>query len=182
MDNEVELGRFREEVASKLRVVPGFPKEGIMFEDVTPVLADGRTFDLAATLVAEAVRGLPGGVSKVLGVDARGFIFGAMAALGCGCGFLMARKPGKLPVPGARRAYGLEYGRAELELSADGVRGERVAIVDDLLATGGTAEAAGALVRELGGEVAGYVFLVELSGLGGRERLGDAPVVSVLVR
>lgn len=167
-------------VEGRLRVVPDFPRPGIMFEDVTPVVADREAFSAAVSAMVEGALGMDR-PTILLGMEARGFVFGAAMASVMGAGLLLARKPGKLPVVGARVEYELEYGRAVLELGEAGVRGSRVVVVDDLLATGGTAVAAAELVGRLGGEVVGYVFLVELAALGGRGRLG-APVWSGVVR
>lgn len=164
----------RARVAGALRAVRDFPRPGVTFQDVAPALADAEAFAAAVALMREAATDL--GATQVLGVDARGFALGAAVARDAGTGLLLARKPGKLPVVGARRGYTLEYGEAALELAPDGVAGERVVVVDDVLATGGTAEAAGWLVRALGGEVAGYAFLLEVPGLGGRARLAGSPV------
>jgi adenine phosphoribosyltransferase len=153
-----------------IRDIPDFPKPGILFKDITPLLAD-------AGALAQAVRGLaayarPLEVDCVLAAEARGFLLGPALALELGAGFVLARKPGKLPYETVSAEYLLEYGSGELELHSDAVRrGTRVLVHDDLLATGGTALALCELVGQLGGEVVGCGFLVELAFLGGRERL-----------
>lgn len=164
---------------SVIRAVPDFPKPGIMFRDITPVL-------LQPDALKAALDGLAGLIAdrrwdKLAGIESRGFLFGAPLAERFGRGMVMMRKPGKLPADTISASYALEYGEATLEIHRDAVApGEKVMIVDDLLATGGTAAAAASLVRELGGEVAGHLFLVELEGLGGRKRLGDDPVFSLV--
>jgi adenine phosphoribosyltransferase len=153
-----------------IRDIPDFPKPGILFKDITPLLAD-------AGALAQAVRGLaayarPLEVDCVLAAEARGFLLGPALALELGAGFVLARKPGKLPYETVRAEYLIEYGSGELELHSDAVRrGTRVLVHDDLLATGGTALALCDLAAQLGGEVVGCGFLVELAFLGGRERL-----------
>jgi adenine phosphoribosyltransferase len=166
-------------VRETIRDVPDFPKPGILFKDITPVLADPRLFTdvvnwMAGTLAGERV-------DKIVGMESRGFIFGAAVAPRVQAGFVPARKPGKLPCPVERVSYDLEYGSNTLEMHRDAIRpGDRVAIVDDLLATGGTAAATVELVRRLGGEVVMTVYMVELGFLSGR-RLVDAPVASLIV-
>lgn len=153
-----------------LRPIPDHPKPGILFQDITPVLADGDLFrDVIAAIAADA-RAV--GATHVAGMEARGFIVGAPVAAAVGVGFVPLRKPGKLPWQVVRESYALEYGEDALEAHRDAVGpGARVLIVDDVLATGGTAAAAGELVRKLGGEVAGWAFLLELGFLNGRARL-----------
>lgn len=163
-----------------IRDVPDFPKPGIVFKDLTTLLKDAAAYREAMELLTEACRGLR--PQKVVAIESRGFVPGAVVADRLGLGFAPVRKPGKLPYRRRSRSYALEYGTDSLELHEDAISpGERTLIVDDLIATGGTAEATGHLVRELGGEVAGYAFLVELSFLKGRERLGDAEVRSLIV-
>ncbi|SDQ47741.1 adenine phosphoribosyltransferase [Quadrisphaera sp. DSM 44207] len=162
-----------------LREVPDFPRPGVRFADITPLLADASA--LAATVEALAGTVPPGGVDVVAGVEARGFLLGTPLALALGAGFVPVRKAGKLPRRTASRRYALEYGEAELQVHEDAVRpGQRVLVVDDVLATGGTAEAAAGLVEQLGGRVVGLRFLVELAGLGGRRALAGRDVVAVL--
>jgi len=159
--------------------VPGFPKPGIVFKDITPLLADPAGLALAVECMVQPYRGA--GINVVVGAESRGFIFGTAAANRLGVGFVPVRKPGKLPRETRSQTYELEYGADSLEIHVDGVRpGQRVLVVDDLLATGGTLSACCALVRALGAEVAGVTVLIELVGLGGRERLSNVPIHTVL--
>lgn len=163
-----------------VRDVPDFPSPGIMFRDITPLLANPEAFRAAVTEMAKPYRGLA--LSKVLGIEARGFMFGAAIARDLAIGFVPVRKPGKLPGDVVRQSYGLEYGKDTLEVHRDACKpGERVVIVDDVLATGGTAEAAGKLADALGADVVGMTFFIELAPLGGRARLGGRRVHSVLL-
>jgi adenine phosphoribosyltransferase len=170
---------LRRRLDQRLRRIPDWPKPGILFLDITPVLAD-------AALLRDAVDGMAGGyrrdgVTHVAGIEARGFVLGAGVALALGVGFVPLRKPGKLPWELVREEYALEYGSDALEAHRDAFPpGARVLVVDDVLATGGTAEAAGRLVRTLGGELVGWSFLLEIVALGGRARLGGAPVRSLV--
>jgi adenine phosphoribosyltransferase len=160
--------------------VPDFPTPGIIFRDVTPLLATPRAFSLAVTQMAEPFQAQP--PDKVLGIEARGFMFGAPLARELGVGFVPARKPGKLPRETRRVQYGLEYGRDNLEVHADAFRpGDRVLIADDVLATGGTAEAAATLVEALGARVIGLTFFIELAALQGRSRLPGRVVHALLL-
>jgi adenine phosphoribosyltransferase len=162
-----------------VRDVADFPKPGIVFKDITPILADSRLFRIAVDAFVEAARAL--GAEKVAGIDARGFIFGAAAAYKLDLGFVPIRKKGKLPFRRAEVAYALEYGEAVVEMHVDAVRaGERVVLMDDLLATGGTAGAAIRLIEKFGGQVAGAVFLIELEFLKGRALLGKKTVETLL--
>lgn len=164
---------------SLIREVPDFPLPGIRFRDITPLLHDPQALRAANDALAEAARALH--PTLVAGIEARGFIFGVPVAERLVLPFVPVRKPGKLPAEVESVSYSLEYGEASLQLHREpSVAGERVLIVDDLLATGGTAEAAARLVTTLGGEVAGFAFLIELEALGGRERLGMAPAVALL--
>jgi adenine phosphoribosyltransferase len=157
-------------IRSKIRNVPDFPKPGILFKDITPLLADPRAFHM--TLDALAHRYIGQKVDAIVGVESRGFIFGGALAARLNASFVPVRKPGKLPCTSDRVAYELEYGKAELEMHADSLaKGALVVVVDDLLATGGTAAAAASLVRRQGGNVLGFAFVVELDFLGGRARL-----------
>jgi adenine phosphoribosyltransferase len=168
-----------EDLKARIRDVPDFPKPGILFKDVTPVLADPHLFGRAVDAMAAPFRGRH--ITKVVGVEARGFLLGAPIALALHTGFVPARKPGKLPYKTVTERYSLEYGDDGLQLHEDAVgRGDRVLIVDDLLATGGTADATARLVAKLGGEVVGFSFLVSLDFLPGRERLGREKVCSLL--
>lgn len=169
-----------DELRAKIRDVPDFPKKGILFKDITPVLGDPALFRKVIDALAEQWRGQR--IGKVVGIESRGFIFAAPLAYALGAGLAVVRKPGKLPYQSIRETYDLEYGQDSLELHVDAVRpGERVLIVDDLLATGGTAEATGRLVTRQGGELAGYAFVIELGFLNGSKRLG-ADKVHALVR
>jgi len=162
-----------------IRDVPDFPKKGIVFKDITTLLQDGDAFRQAMNLMMKKY--LDARIDKILGIDARGFIFGGVLAYKLGCGFVPARKPGKLPYRVVREEYTLEYGSNALEIHEDSIRpGEKVLVVDDLLATGGTALAAAKLVEKLGGEVAGMEFLIELSFLHGRDKLSRYLVNSLI--
>ena len=157
-----------------LRAIPDYPKAGIVFQDITPVLQDGLLFRQVREALAEPFRSAA--ITHVVGIEARGFILAAPVAVSLGAGFIPLRKPGKLPWKTIRHEYALEYGTDSLEAHQDACPpGARVLIVDDVLATGGTAEAAGALVRRLGGEVVGWSFLLAIGGLQGEARLQGAP-------
>ena len=159
-----------DELRELIRDIPDFPKPGVVFKDITPLLADAGALDAAVRGLADYARPLE--VECVLAAEARGFLLGPALALALGTGFALARKPGKLPYETVSAAYELEYGAGRLELHSDAVRpGARVLVHDDLLATGGTARALCELVGQLGGEVVGCGFLVELAFLGGREAL-----------
>ena len=171
--------RDAEELKRYIRDVPDFPSPGILFRDITPLLADGPAWQRAVEHVGAAVRSL--GADKVAGIEARGLIIGAAVAAHLGLGFVPIRKPGKLPRTTRSVAYDLEYGRDALEIHSDASgAGERFVIVDDVLATGGTAAAAAQLVGELGAQVSGLVVLIELRFLAGRDRVGGLPVEAVL--
>ncbi len=162
-----------------IREIPDFPRQGIGFKDITPVLADPAGLDAAVAALAEQARPLD--VDVVVGAEARGFLLGPALARELGAGFVLARKPGKLPHETVRAEYLLEYGTDALELHTDAVAsGARVLVHDDLLATGGTALALCQLVEQLGGTVAGCGFLIELTFLGGRERLAGYPVHALI--
>jgi adenine phosphoribosyltransferase len=164
---------------SKIRHVPDFPKPGILFYDITTLLSDARGFRDTVDALAAPYMGED--IDAVVGIESRGFIIGAAVANALGCGFVPVRKPGKLPSKTIREAYSLEYGDNALEIHEDAVAKEaRVLIVDDVLATGGTAAAAAKLVRQVGGDLRGLAFLIELSFLSGRERLPGEAVYSVL--
>jgi adenine phosphoribosyltransferase len=160
-------------VLDTLRPIPNYPKPGIVFQDITPVLGDGHLLRTVVGAMADPFR--DSGVTHVLGIEARGFILGGAVATDLGAGFVPARKPGKLPWQRVTETYQLEYGSDALECHSDSMSdGSRVLIVDDVLATGGTARAAAQLIRSLGGEVVGWSFLLEIGGLGGRARLEGA--------
>lgn len=170
---------MRVDLASYIRDIPDYPQPGIVFRDITPLLLDPPALDHAVGQLAAWARALE--VRYVVAAEARGFILGAALARELGAGFIPARKPGKLPHATVSAEYVLEYGIDALEMHADALaHGERVLIHDDLLATGGTARALCDLVERLGGEVVGCVFLVELSFLGGRERLAPFAVKALL--
>ncbi|MGX1682673.1 adenine phosphoribosyltransferase [Streptomyces althioticus] len=158
---------------SRIRDVADYPEPGVMFKDITPLLADPKAFDaLTGALADVATRA---GATKVVGLEARGFILGAPVALRTGLGFIPVRKAGKLPGATLSQSYDLEYGSAEIEVHAEDLGAEdRVLVVDDVLATGGTAEASLQLIRRAGAEVAGLAVLMELGFLGGRARLEPA--------
>jgi adenine phosphoribosyltransferase len=164
---------------ARIRDIPDFPKPGIVFKDITPLLADAAAFDAAITAMADYARDLD--VEVVIGAEARGFLMGPALARELGAGFVLARKPGKLPHETVRAEYLLEYGTDALELHSDAVAaGARVLVHDDLLATGGTAKALCDLVETLGGEVVGCAFLIELGFLDGRSRLDGYDVHALL--
>ena len=162
-----------------IRDIPDFPKPGIMFRDITPLLADPAGLALSIELMANPYRGKY--IDLVVGAESRGFIFGTAVASHLSAGFALVRKPGKLPHKRISITYDLEYGKDTLEMHADAViEGQRVLVIDDLLATGGTMKASIDLVEQLGGEVVGAAVLIELHGLGGREKVGDLDIHSVL--
>lgn len=168
-----------ERLRDTIRDVPDFPREGIVFKDITPVLADGGLFRCCIDLLCATAGGAR--IDKVVGIDARGFIFAAAVADRLGVGFVPVRKKGKLPWKCAEAAYALEYGEAVVEIHEDAVKpGEKVLLVDDLLATGGTAAAALKLLHGLGAEIVAVSFLIELSFLGGREKLAPHEVKAIL--
>ena len=167
------------DLRDRIRDVPDFPTEGIIFKDLMPLIADPEYFAETIRQLAEWAR--PRSPDLVLGAEARGFIFGAALAYELGAGFIAARKPGKLPRETVEATYQLEYGTDSLQVHSDAVpRGSRVIILDDVLATGGTARAKVELVEGLGGVVAGLLFVIELSFLNGRERLGEYEVHSLI--
>ena len=166
------------DLRSRIRDIPDFPKPGIVFKDITPLLADGKAF---RALVDQFVEHYRGRVDAVLGIESRGFLIGAAVAYGLGTGIAVVRKPGKLPWQTYAARYELEYGSDALEIHHDAVGdGHRVLIVDDLLATGGTASAAIELVRRCGGTVVACAFVIELSFLNGRKRLPGCDVFSLV--
>ncbi len=167
-------------LAAFIRDVPDFPKKGILFKDITPLLGDPKA--LAAAIKAMAAPWKGKGIDKVASVEARGFIFGTGVALALKAGFVPLRKPGKLPWKKVEERYALEYGTDAIQVHADAIRkGEKVLLVDDLLATGGTIAAAARLVRRLGGKIEGCAFLVELKFLNGRKKLGRLPVRAFII-
>jgi adenine phosphoribosyltransferase len=169
----------RAEIECAIRNVPDFPKAGIQFKDITPVLADARLFSGAIDLLTENFA--PGSIDSVVGIDARGFIFAAAAATKLHAGFVPVRKKGKLPFQTIEQDYGLEYGNATVAIHIDALKpGARVLLVDDLLATGGTAGAAISLIKKLGGRILEVGFLIELKFLDGRSKLGNLNVRSLV--
>jgi adenine phosphoribosyltransferase len=172
-------GRTKPDLRAYIRDIPGFPRPGIVFKDITPLMADATALDAAVDALASWSRPLE--IDCVIAAEARGFLLGAALARELGAGFVLARKPGKLPYETVRAEYVLEYGIDALELHTDAVaHGTRVLVHDDLLATGGTARALCDLVTMLGGTVAGCVFLIELGFLGGRDCLVPHPVHAIL--
>lgn len=163
------ISAFEAAVTAALRPVPDFPIKGVTFRDISPLLLDHR---LMHSVAGDMASGHYGNVDKVMGMDARGFLFAPLVAQELCAGVVMARKPSKLPGDRITVEYNKEYGKDSLEIVADTIKpGDRILVVDDILATGGTAEAAGMLVRKAGGVVAGYAFVAEIVGLGGRSRL-----------
>jgi len=162
-----------------IREVPDFPKEGILFYDITTLLKDGPSLAKAVDALCERYKGEP--IDAVLAIEARGYIFGGMMAYLLGTGFIPVRKPGKLPAKAIQETYELEYGTDTIEMHEDAVqKGQKILVVDDLLATGGTAAAACRLVEKAGGQVVECCFLIELSFLKGREKLGSHKAFSLL--
>jgi adenine phosphoribosyltransferase len=162
-----------------VRDVPNFPRHGIIFKDITPILIDAQLFRESIEVFLERCRDLP--IDKVVGIDARGFLFGSAVAYALGVGFVPIRKKGKLPFKTESASYSLEYGDAEMEMHVDSITsGEKIVLIDDLLATGGTSAAAAALIKKAGGELLEAQFLIELEFLHGRKRLDPTPVVAFL--
>ena len=169
-----------QDIAKAIRNVPDFPKPGIQFKDITPVLADPRLFAGTIDLLTKNFE--PGSVDAVVGIDARGFIFAAAAAYKLKAGFVPVRKKGKLPYSTIEQDYALEYGTATVAMHTDAIKpGDRVLLVDDLLATGGTAAAAIALMNKLGAQILEVGFLIELKFLGGAEKIKGSPIRSIVV-
>ena len=167
------------EIETLIRAIPDFPIPGILFRDITPLLKDKQGFRRTIDLFVERFTGRE--IDYVVGVEARGYIFGAPIAYAIGAGFIPVRKPGKLPYEKLNEEYALEYGSNALEIHADAIgKGDRVLVVDDLLATGGTAAATGRLLERLGASVDAFAFLVELTALNGREKLAGHDVVTFL--
>ena len=167
------------EIEAAIRNVPDFPKPGIQFKDITPLIADPRLFAGTIDLLTDNYK--PGSVDAVVGIDARGFIFAAAAALKLQAGFVPVRKKGKLPFKTHEQDYALEYGSATVAMHIDALKpGARVLLIDDLLATGGTAAAAAALVNKLNAKILEISFLIELKFLNGRDKLKGYPVRSVV--
>src|SRR5579872_3984597 len=167
------------DIERAIRNIPDFPKPGIQFKDITPLLADARLFSGSIDLLTANYK--PGMVDAVVGIDARGFIFAAAAALRLEAGFVPVRKKGKLPYQTHEESYDLEYGANSIAIHIDAVKpGSRVLLIDDLLATGGTAAAAASLLQKVGAQILEITFLIELSFLGGRDKLKNYPVRSLV--
>src|SRR5256885_14466965 len=168
-----------EKLRAGIRDVPDFPKKGIVFQDIKPILSDHALFRASIDLFLERCRGKK--IDKVVGIDARGFLFGSTVAYELGVGFVPIRKRGKLPYKTELAKYSLEYGEAEMEMHIEAMEsGEKVVLVDDLLATGGTSAAAAALIEKVGGKLLEAQFLIELEFLHGRDKLKPTPVISFL--
>ena len=169
-----------ENVKDKIRAVPDFPKKGIIFRDITTGLKDAQTLQVMVDYLCDQYKDCK--IDYIAGIESRGFIFGMPMAYKMNCGFIPVRKPNKLPAETTKESYDLEYGSDSIEIHADAIEpGAKVLVVDDLLATGGTAKAACNLVRKAGGELVGAAFLIELAGLNGRDKLTDCgKVVSML--
>jgi adenine phosphoribosyltransferase len=168
-----------EKLRAAVRDVPDFPKKGIIFKDITPILGSGKLFRTAIEAFLEQCRGKK--IDKIVGIDARGFLFGSAVAYDLGVGFVPLRKKGRLPYKTESAKYSLEYGEAEMELHVDAIeRGEKIVLIDDLLATGGTSASAATLIRKVGGDLIEAQFLIELEFLDGRKKLDSTPVVSFL--
>lgn len=171
---------LRDRIRGAIREIPDYPKPGILFKDITPLLADPALFGAACELMLSPFR--ESRITHVLAIESRGFLFGGPIAVSLGAGLIPVRKPGKLPYETTREEYALEYGTDALEVHVDALgRGARVLVVDDVLATGGTAAAAARLARRLGGELVGSTFLIELSFLAGRERLEGQSISAAVV-
>lgn len=168
-----------ETLKAKIRDIPNFPKPGILFRDITPLLLDGGAFRMAIGLMKELSHGK--GVEVIVGIETRGLIVASALSYELGVGLALMRKPGKLPYETYRATYALEYGTDALEVHQDAIRpGQKVLIIDDLIATGGTARAAVELVEKMGGKVIGLTFLIELTDLNGRERFQGYEVFSLI--
>lgn len=170
---------FSDQLSQVIRTIPDFPKPGIQFKDITPILQDPALLRATADALAEPYRNR--GIEKVVGIESRGFLFALMIAERLDAGFVPVRKPGKLPATTIQASYALEYGFDTLEMHADALKAnERVLIHDDVLATGGTAEAVAGLVTQLGANVIGYSFLIELGFLNGRDRIRQTTVQALI--
>lgn len=175
MDNIVDIKSLED----RIRSIPDYPKPGINFRDITPLLKDKEAFRNCIKALQQRIKDMR--VDYIVGIDARGFIIGSALAYAMGVGFIPARKKGKLPYKSISVDYALEYGTATLEMHKDSLEeGDHVLIVDDLLATGGTARAVGEMVKKLGAKIEGYAFIIELSDLKGREKLEKYPVISLI--
>src|ERR1700688_1622050 len=168
-----------DKLRAAVRDVPDFPKKGIIFKDITPILNDGPLFRASVDLFLDQCRERK--IDKVVGIDARGFVFGSAVAYELGIGFVPLRKKGRLPYKTESAKYSLEYGEAEMEMHIDAIKpGEQIVLIDDLLATGGTSASAATLIKKVGGVLLEAQFLIELEFLHGREKLAPIPIVSFL--
>src|ERR1700682_4281142 len=168
-----------DKLRAAVRDVPDFPKKGIVFKDITPILNNSSLFKASIDVFLERCRGRK--IDKIVGIDARGFLFGSVVAYELGVGFVPLRKKGRLPYKTESAKYSLEYGEAEMELHIDAIeRGEKIVLIDDLLATGGTSASAATLIKKVGGVLLEAQFLIELEFLHGRKKLESTPVVSFL--
>lgn len=168
-----------DKLRAAVRDVPDFPKAGIIFKDITPILSSGELFRASIDVFLEQCRGKE--IDKIVGIDARGFLFGSAVAYELGIGFVPLRKKGRLPYKTESAKYSLEYGEAEMELHIDAIeRGEKIVLIDDLLATGGTSASAATLIKKVGGVLVEAQFLIELEFLHGREKVAPVPVISFL--
>jgi adenine phosphoribosyltransferase len=175
VDNGKEL---EEKIKEKVRSIPDYPKKGVLFRDITPLLRDESLFRACIDAIAEHFKGR---VDAVAGVEARGFIIGSAVAYKLGKGFIPIRKEGKLPYDKVKKTYSLEYGEETIEIHKDALaKGERILLVDDLLATGGTAKASCELIESLGGKIAGVAFIIELTDLHGRDKLSGKEVFTLV--
>ena len=167
------------DLKTKIRDVPDFPKPGIIFKDITTLLQDADALRYSIDLLAKQYRNQ--NIDKIVGIEARGFIFGAPLAYAINAGFVIIRKPGKLPYKTIKQSYELEYGTDEIEIHEDAIKpGERILLADDLLATGGTMAAATELINKIGGKIVGISFLIELSFLNGRKKLNGYDIHSII--
>lgn len=167
------------DLKSRIRDIPDFPKPGIVFKDITTLLQDFDAFQLSINMLAKQHQNNK--IDKVAGIEARGFVFGAAVAYAMNTGFIIIRKPGKLPYQTVKQTYELEYGTDEIEIHEDAIKsGERILLIDDLLATGGTMAAAAELINKVGGEIVGISFVIELTFLHGREKLKDYNIHSLI--
>lgn len=168
-----------EKLLAAVRDIPNFPKPGIVFKDITPILGNGKLFRASIDLFLEQCRGKE--IDKIVGIDARGFLFGSAVAYELGVGFVPLRKKGRLPYKTESAKYSLEYGEAEMELHIDAIEpGQKIVLIDDLLATGGTSASAATLIKKVGGVLLEAQFLIELEFLHGRKKLEPTPIVSFL--
>jgi adenine phosphoribosyltransferase len=169
-----------EKITEAIRDIPDFPKPGIIFKDITPLLSDPEIFSEIIGRLAEKYEDCK--PDKIVGIESRGFIFGSVLAYKLGCGFVPVRKAGKLPYKTIKESYELEYGEATVEIHEDGLApGEKILLIDDLLATGGTAAAAAKLTAKLKAEIIGIEFVIELAFLNGREKFASYPVNSLVI-